>query len=108
MAASLRLEVITIVSGSPGLISPNFFRHVKNCRRTAFGKKIAAQFHQLQNFKLKLAHFSANFFCCLLNTVLQKNVSHPVRAKKPCSYVDEIDPLSLKLPILVAGIKFNK
>ena len=30
-----------------GLISPNFVRQAKRRQRTAFGKKIAVQFHQL-------------------------------------------------------------
>jgi hypothetical protein len=32
--------------GEKGIISPNFLRQVKSCRRTAFGEEFTVQFHQ--------------------------------------------------------------
>jgi len=59
-------------------ISPNFFLQAKSYRSIVLGKKICRPF--------------AKFVLHSPNTVRQKKASQSVREKKPCAFVDEIDP----------------
>ena len=84
-----------------GLISPNFVCQAKRRQRTAFGKKFAVQFHQLNNstintkLKPKIVRHSPNL-CAVRQTLCAKKSFSSVRAKYFGKNVDEIDPWKKK------------
>ncbi len=83
---------------SPGVDFTKLVCQAKSCRQTAFGKKSSSISptlftHQVHNCIAKKLIFLPNAVCSLPNLCPQK-ASHPVRAKKPRAYVDEINPLS--------------
>ena len=72
------VDALTIRHHDLGSISPNFERQAKRCRRTAFGKKFAVQFHQLNvmgNITSKFAKRRSPNLCA------EKSISFCAREK---------------------------